>query len=160
MTDPLASKRERIRWDLVVVDIAFMLVGVGGAVGSVPALEEILPAWMVDTLCYVLIALGAVALAGVAIPRFWPLEMLAKLFIGGGLIAYELTLLFLVFANTGDDVGGGRLYVVGGVIIPIVVVIRRFPDLTTKWAKQTALAKQKRAAAKDAAHAVSTGTDR
>ena len=150
MTETPAQPRQRIRWDLVVVDIAFMLVGIGGAVGSVPALEEILPAWMVDTLCYVLIALGATALVGVVVPKLWPLEMIAKLFIGGGLIAYELTLVILVFAQIGDDVGGGRLYVVGGVIIPIVVVIRRFPSLTDKWAKETALKRQRRHAARPA----------
>lgn len=148
-TSPPPSPRERIRWDLFVVDIAFMLVGVGGAIGSVPALEEILPALMVDRLCYVLIALGAIALIGVVIPKLWPLEMIAKLFIGGGLIAYEVTLLILVFAEFGDDVGGGRLYVVGGVIIPIVVVIRRFPHLTDRWAKETALKKQQRQAARE-----------
>jgi hypothetical protein len=157
VAEPLtpAPQRERIRWDLVVVDLAFMLVGIGGAIGSVPALEEILPSWMVDALCLALITLGGVALVGVVVPRLWPLEMIAKLFIGGGLIAYELTLLILVFAEFGDDVGGGRLYVVGGVIIPIVVVVRRFPRLTDRWAKETALKKQKRQAAREAAAAVS-----
>ncbi|KQQ22523.1 hypothetical protein ASF48_04895 [Rathayibacter sp. Leaf299] len=155
MTETPVQPREPLRWDLVVVDFAFMLVGIGGAIGSVPALEEILPPWMVDLLCYALITLGAVALVGVVIPKLWPLEMIAKLFIGGGLIAYELTLLILVFAEFGDDVGGGRLYVVGGVIIPIAVVIKRFPDLINKWAKETALKKQKRQAARDAAAMVS-----
>lgn len=146
----MTETKRRRRWDLVIVDIAFMLVGIGGAIGSVPALEEILPPHMVDTLCYALILLGAIALVGVVVERLWPLELVAKLFIAGGLIAYELTLLFLIFAEVGDDVGAGRLYVVGGVIIPIVVVAKRFPDLITKWAKETALAKQRRRLLRDA----------
>jgi hypothetical protein len=141
MNDTSAPTKTRRRWDLIGIDVCFLLIGIGGMIGSVPALQELLPHGFVAALCLALVVLGLAALVGVY-ADLWLVELVSKLFIGGGLAAYLATLVIVIFIfpepAIGTSPGAGRLYVVGGVGIPIIVIASRLPDLIRRAAKAKA----------------------
>lgn len=141
MSDSIQPATGRKRQDLAAIDVCFIFIGLFGAVGTVPALNEVLPDDFVDLLCLALVLFGGIALFGVLKEALW-LELVSKLCIFGGFFAYIVVLLIVIFLipepTSSGGPGLGRLYVLPGVVIPMIVIADRLPFLVKKAAKAKA----------------------
>jgi hypothetical protein len=119
---------------LPVIDVAFITVGVGGAANQVPALSEFYPDVMVDFFCWLFASFALLALFGVAFPHQWRVEIAAKLLILGALLGFAAALIMIIVEAGG---GGSRVYILGGLAIPLTVVVWRLSILGSEWADRS-----------------------
>lgn len=125
---------------LPFIDVAFMVVGIGGALNEVPALSEFYPDWLVDIFCFCFATFAFAALVGVIFPHQWRVEITAKVFIFGALIGFAGALIMIIIDAGG---GGSRVYILGGLGIPLSVVVWRLSILAAEWSDRRAKAGSK-----------------
>jgi len=111
-----------------VIDVLFVLGGLSAAAYGVPAISEFFTNETVDLYAYTLSTVAFVCFLGVAFPRLWPLEVMAKSALLG-LNALYFTALFILTA-VGE---GNRGFVVIIAAVAMCPIIWRINVLGSEW---------------------------
>lgn len=119
-----------------IIDILFILGGLSAAAYGVPAISEFFDNTTVDLYAYTLSAVATACFIGVAFPRLWPLEVLAKSALLG-LNALYFTALFILTA-VGE---GNRGFVVIIAAVAMCPIIWRINVLGSEWQERRLIAK-------------------
>lgn len=111
-----------------VIDILFILSGISAAYYGVPAISEFFPRYVVDSGATLLSFSGLVAFLGVAFPRLWPFEIVAKSTMLGLMVGYVVALFILTSVGEGN-----RGFVLGVAMISLCPIVWRLSLLGTEW---------------------------
>lgn len=115
-----------VRVILPITDAAFIYIGLGGALNSVPALREVYETYQADLIAVTFAFTGLVCLLGVAFPRLYVMEIIGKAFTLWSIIAFTIVLGVLA---------GPRAYVAGFMIFPLLILGFRLFTLRRDWAR-------------------------
>lgn len=86
---------------LPAYDLLIIIGGIIGATASIPALDLVFPAHVVDVLGIVLTLVAIVCLVGVCFPRLWALEIIGKAILIGILASYAIAIVLLAGLGEG-----------------------------------------------------------
>jgi hypothetical protein len=120
-----------------VVDFVFLLSGVSAGYYGVPAISEFFPRYIVDSGATLLLVSGFISFLGVAFPRMWPFEIIARSIILGLLVGYFVALFLLTQAGEGN-----RGFILGLSIIPIALTVWRLSLLGSEWQTRRSIARK------------------
>lgn len=116
---------------LPLYDALFVWAGLAAVRYGIPSIDYLVPELVGDVLSYTLVSVALLCLVGVAIPRWWRLEVAAKT----GLLAL-LIMYFLALRVMGAEAGSsGREFISIIVLAATVLILFRF-NLLSEEARQ------------------------
>lgn len=124
-------ERDMVRYFLPFFDVAMAASGWFGYAYLVPALSDLWPAHVVDTICAVFASVAIVCLIGVLFPRLRTLELYAKDVLLLMLVGFALTIGWILAGWT--DVPPGPSVDARWYFLPFVLAAAGVPLLRIMW---------------------------